>query len=51
LYGAHPWALLEVYKKYLEIFKMWCWRRTKKISLTDHVRNEESRRRRISYKQ
>ena len=22
-------------------FEMWCWRRTEKISWTDHVRNEE----------
>jgi hypothetical protein len=27
--------------KYLERFEMWCWRRMKKISLTDGVRNEE----------
>ena len=28
-------------KKFLESFKMWCWRRMEKISWTDHVRNEE----------
>jgi hypothetical protein len=28
-------------QKYLESFKMWCWRRMEKISWTDHVRNEE----------
>jgi hypothetical protein len=26
---------------HLESFEMWCWRRTDKISWTDHVRNEE----------
>jgi hypothetical protein len=40
-YGAETWTLQEVYKKYLESFEMWCWRRMKKISWTDHVRNEE----------
>jgi hypothetical protein len=25
----------------LESYEMWCWRRMEKISLTDHVRNEE----------
>jgi len=29
------------YQKHLESFEMWCWRRMKKISWTDHVRNEE----------
>ena len=29
------------YKKYLESFEMWCWRRMEKISWTDHVRSEE----------
>jgi hypothetical protein len=32
------WA---VYQKHLESFEMWCWRRMKKISWTDHVRNKE----------
>jgi hypothetical protein len=26
---------------YLESFEMWCWRRTEKISWTNHMRNEE----------
>jgi hypothetical protein len=30
---------------------MWCWRRMEKISWTDRVRNEVSRRREISYMQ
>jgi len=33
--------LRSVDQKYLESFKMWCWRRMEKISWTDHVRNEE----------
>jgi hypothetical protein len=40
LYGAETWTLLAVDQKHLESFEMWCWRRTKKISWTDHVRNE-----------
>jgi hypothetical protein len=44
--------LQAVDQKHLESFEMWCWRRMKKISWTDHVRNEEvleSRSRGISY--
>jgi hypothetical protein len=41
LYGAGSLALRKVYQKYLESFEMWCWRRMEKISLTDHVGNEE----------
>ena len=26
---------------YLENFEMWCWRKTEKISWTDHVRNKD----------
>jgi hypothetical protein len=33
--------LRAVDQKHLGSFEMWCWRRMKKISLTDHVRNEE----------
>ena len=29
------------FKKRLECFEMWCWRRTEKVSWTDHVRSEE----------
>jgi len=28
-------------QKYLESFEVWCWRRMKEISWTDHVKNEE----------
>jgi hypothetical protein len=41
LYGAQNWTLRRVDQKYLESFEMWCWRRMKKISWTDHVRNED----------
>jgi hypothetical protein len=41
LYGVETWTLRTVDQKHLESFKMWCWRRMKKISWTDHVRNED----------
>ena len=41
LYGAEIWTLRAVYQKHLESFETWCWSRMKKISWTDHVRNEE----------
>jgi hypothetical protein len=41
LYGAETWTLREMDQKHLESFGMWCWRRMEKISLTDHVRNED----------
>jgi len=40
-YGAETWTLRAADQKYLESFEMWCWGRMKKISWTDHVRNEE----------
>jgi len=41
LYGTETWTLRAVDPKYLESFKLWCWRRMEKISWTDHVRNKE----------
>ena len=41
LYGAEIWVLRAVDQKQLECSEMWYWRRTEKISWTDHVRNEE----------
>jgi hypothetical protein len=38
-YGAETWTPRAADQKYLECFKMWCWRRMEKISWTDHVRN------------
>jgi hypothetical protein len=40
LYGAETWTLRTVYRKHMESFEMWCWRRME-ISWADHVRNEE----------
>jgi hypothetical protein len=42
LYGAENWTLQKVDQKYLDSFKMWCWRRMDKISSTDHARKEEA---------
>ena len=39
LYGAETWTLRALHQKHVESFEMWCWRRTEKISCTDHVRN------------
>jgi len=39
--GAETWTLRAAEQKYLESFEMWCWRRMKKISWTEHMRNEE----------
>ena len=41
LYGAETWTLRQVDEKYLESFKMWCWRRMEKIIWTGRVRSEE----------
>ena len=41
LYIAETWTLRAVDQKHLESFEMWCWRRTEKISWTDHVKNED----------
>ena len=41
LYGAETWTFRATDQKHLESFEMWCWRRTEKVSWTDHVRNEE----------
>jgi hypothetical protein len=39
LYGAETWTLRKVDEKYLESFKMWCWRM--EIIWAHRVRNEE----------
>ena len=44
LYGAETWTLRAADQKYLENFKMWCWRRMEKISWTDHVRRVNEQR-------
>ena len=40
-YGAETWTLRKADQKYLESFEVLCWRKTKKISWTDRVLNEE----------
>jgi hypothetical protein len=40
LYGAEIGTVWGVDQKQLDSFEMWCWRRMKKISWTDRVRNE-----------
>jgi hypothetical protein len=39
-YGAETWTLRALDQKHLESIEMWYWRRTKKISWTDHVTND-----------
>jgi hypothetical protein len=41
LQGAETWTPWEVDQKYVESFKMWCWRRMEKNSWIDRDRNEE----------
>jgi hypothetical protein len=41
LYSAETWTLREVDQIYLESFKMWYWRRMKKISCTDRVKKRK----------
>jgi len=45
LYGVAKWTLRKVDQKYLEKSEIRFRKRMKKISLTDHVRNEEVLRR------
>ena len=42
LHGAGTWTLRKLGQKYLESFKMLCWRRMEKINWTDRVRSEVS---------
>jgi hypothetical protein len=37
---TETWTFLNVDQKYMKSAEMWCWRRFKKISWTDRVRNE-----------
>jgi len=39
LYGVESGTLRAVDQKHLESTEMWCWRRTEKISWTDHASN------------
>ena len=40
VHGAQTWILQSTDDKYLESFKMWCWRNMQTISWPDDVRNE-----------
>ena len=40
LYDAETWTLRKV-DKYLESSEVWCWRKMKKISWPDRLRNED----------
>jgi hypothetical protein len=35
------WTLWKVYQKYLEGFKVWCWKRMEITTWIDRVRNEQ----------
>jgi len=39
MHGAETWTFQKVGQKNLKSFEMWFWKRTEKISLTNHVRN------------
>jgi hypothetical protein len=41
MFGAETWTHRRRDHKYLESFKMWCWRRMQKIGWTGHVKNKE----------
>ncbi|CAG9087673.1 unnamed protein product [Plutella xylostella] len=41
LYGCESWTIKENFKKKLEAFEMWCYRRMLRISWTDKVTNVE----------
>jgi hypothetical protein len=41
LHGAETWMLRVIDQKHLESSETWCWRRMEKISMIDHMRNEE----------
>jgi hypothetical protein len=41
LYGSETWTLRKFEQKYLESFKMWCWKRMEKIKRPEKVTNEE----------
>jgi hypothetical protein len=39
--GSEIWTLRKIDQKYLEGFKIYCWRRMEQIIWVDRVRNEE----------
>ena len=42
LYGSETWTLRKFKWKYLESFKMWCWKRMEKIKWSKKVTNEQA---------
>jgi hypothetical protein len=55
LCGAETWRVLEVERKYVDNFEMWCCRNIEVIGCTDSLKNEEVlqriARKRTSYTQ
>ena len=41
LYGSENWTLRKLERKHFESFEMWCWRRMKKMKLSEKVTNEQ----------
>ena len=41
LYDAETWTVRKVAEKFLESSEVWCWGKMERITLTDHVKNEE----------
>ena len=41
LYSAETWIFKKIEQTQLGIFKMWCWKRVKKISWANRVENKE----------
>ena len=41
LYDAETWTVRKVAEKFLGSSEVWCWGKMERITLTDHVKNEE----------
>jgi hypothetical protein len=41
LYGSETWTLRKLERKFLDSFKMWCWRRMENIKCSEKLTNEE----------
>jgi hypothetical protein len=42
LYSAETWIFKKTEQTQLGCYKVWCWKRMKKISWANHVENEEA---------
>ena len=40
-YGSKIWTIRKLERKYLESFKIWCWKKMEKIKWTEKVTNEQ----------